>query len=214
MAPTHHKNKIKNPNMKIPSTLALGALSLAASAVIAIAQETPRPPQPNEPARRPDGGGDRRGGFNVDEFRKRMAERMKTTLKVTDEEWAALQPLIEKVQEKQRDAMAGRFGFPGGGPGGPGGGRPGGDARPGGEGRPPGGEQGPRPDRPGSAESEALRTAVESETTAPADLTAKLTAVREQRKKAQAELATAREDLKKALTLRQEAALVAMGILE
>ncbi len=199
--------------MKIPSTLALGALALAASTLLA--QEPARPPQPNEPARRPDGGGDRRGNFNMEDFRKRMAERMKTTLKVTDEEWAALQPLIEKVQEKQRDSMAGRFGgFPGGGPGGPGGGRPGGDARPGGEGRPPGGDQGPRPERAGSTESEALRTAVESETTSPADLNAKLAAVREQRKKAQSELATAREDLKKALTLRQEAALVAMGILE
>ena len=40
------------------------------------------------------------------------------------------------------------------------------------------------------------------------------TAVREQRKKARAELDAARDDLKKVVTVRQEAVLVAMGMLE
>jgi hypothetical protein len=59
-----------------------------------------------------------------------------------------------------------------------------------------------------------LRTALENENSSPEELKAKLTAVREQRKKATAELEQAREELRKVLTMRQEAALVAMGILE
>ena len=60
--------------------------------------------------------------FNPEEFRQRMNERLKTSLKVSDEEWSVLQPLIEKVQTKQRDACGGRFGGFGGGGGGGGGG--------------------------------------------------------------------------------------------
>jgi hypothetical protein len=133
-----------------------------------------------------------------------MNERLKASLKVTDDEWAAIQPLIEKVQAKQRDAMGGRFGGFGRGPGGPGG--------PGGAGG--GGGGGDQPARPGAAESDALRKALESESTSSDDLKAKLNAVREQRKKSASELASAREDLRKVLTVRQEAALVAAGILE
>ena len=42
------------------------------------------------------------GGGNQD-WRQRMADRLKTELKVTDDkEWAVIQPLIEKVTEKQQ----------------------------------------------------------------------------------------------------------------
>jgi hypothetical protein len=139
----------------------------------------------------------RRG--NPDEFRKQMEERIKTAMKATDEEWAVLQPLIEKVSEKGREAMAGRFGGGfGRGPGGPGGGAPGGTTTP----------------RPGSEAAQALREAVEKEGASNEDLQAKMNAVREQRKKAQAELEAAREELKKMVTIRQEAVLVAASILE
>jgi hypothetical protein len=109
--------------------------------------------------------------------------------------------LIEKVQAKQREAVSGRFGgF--GGRGGPGGG---GD-------RDRGGDRGGN--RGGSAESQALREAIEKDGTAPEEIKAKLAAVREQRKKAQGELEAAREELRKVLTVRQEAVLVTFGILE
>jgi len=189
--------------MKITSKFFLSALTLATTAVVALAQDTPR-----EGGRR---GGDRGpGGFNMEEFRKRMNDRIKEQLKATDEEWAVLQPLIEKVQNKQRDTMTSRFGgFFGGRGGGPGGGgdRAGGGDRGGGGG-------GDRGDRGGSPESQALRTALEGDSTSAEDLKAKLAAVREARKKAAAELEAARADLAKVLSVRQEAVLVSMGILE
>ena len=64
------------------------------------------------------------------------------------------------------------------------------------------------------AESQALRDALEKDSTSAEDLKAKLNAIRETRKKATAELATAREELKKVVTVRQEAVLFSMGILE
>ncbi len=130
---------------------------------------------------------------------KRMSDALKTALKVTDEEWTVLKPLVEKVQTAQREAGSGR-GF--GGRGGPG---RGGDNA--------GGTQ-PADTRPGAAESAALRTALESDSTSADDLKAKLAAVRAVRKKGAADLAVAREELKKVVTVRQEAVLVSMGILD
>ena len=172
--------------MKTTSTILLSAFALAASTVLATAQDN------NNQNR--DRGGDRRG--NYEDFQKRMNERLKASLKVTDEEWSVMQPLIEKVQTKQRDAMGSRFG----------GGRPRGDNNSGGA------SSGPA--RPGEAESNALRTAVENEGTSPEEIKAKLAAVRNQRQKAAGELAQAREELKKVVTVRQEATLVSMGLLE
>ena len=187
--------------MKTKPTILLSALALAASAVLSIAQDAPPPNPGGDRGNRGDRGD--RGG-TPEEFRARMAERLKTSLKVSDDEWGILQPLIEKVTTKQRDAMSGRFGGFGGrgGPGGPGG--PGGDRGPGSGGG----------DRPGAAESQALRDALEKDGTSAADIAAKLTAVREQRKKATAELTAARADLQKVVTARQEAVLFSMGILE
>jgi opacity protein-like surface antigen len=198
-----HNNKQpkqQNNTMKSKPTILLTALALAATSILATAQDAPKPATPNAPPA--DGGRQRgQGGQGGGDFMQRMNDRLKTSLKVTDEEWTVLQPLIEKVQTKQRDATAGRFGGFGGG------GRRGGDNNTGG-GTPP------ADTRPGSAESTALRTALESDATSADDLKAKLTAVREVRKKGAAELATAREDLKKVVTVRQEAVLVSMGILE
>lgn len=165
----------------------------------------------------------------MEDFRKRMEERLKAALKVSDEEWAVLQPLIEKVQTKQREAMGSRFGgF--GGPGGPpggfggfadrrrgpdgGGGAPdgGGERRRGPDGG--GGDRGPGGDRGGSPEGQALRATLENENATPDEIKAKLAAVRESRKKAAAELEAARAELQKVVTVRQEAVLVAMGMLE
>ena len=199
--------------MKIKATVFLSALTLASSSLIALGQEASP-----APAGAAEGGGGRRGG-NPEEFRARMAERLKTAMKATDEEWAVIQPLMEKVRDAQREAGPG-FGRPGGfgGPGGPGGRPPGGPEAQGenGEGgRPERRERGGGPEgRGGSPEAQALRTALEDEKTTPAELQAKLTAVREQRKKGAADLAAARENLKKVLTTRQEAVLVAMGVLE
>lgn len=151
--------------------------------------------------------GNRRGGNrggNPEEFRQRMNDRLKTSLKASDEEWAVIQPLIEKVTTKQREASGNRFGGRGG-PGGPGGrGGAGGG----------GGSQADRPQSAASAASQALRTTLENESASPEEIKAKLTAVREARKKAEGEVTQAREALRQVLSVRQEATLVSMGILE
>src|SRR5206468_164574 len=133
-----------------------------------------------------------------EQFRQRMNERLKTSLKASDEEWAVIQPLLEKVQTKQREAGAGRgFGGMGrqrggGGPGGGAGGAPGADQQGGNRGNRGGGAGGG-----GSAESDALRTALDNDSTSAEEIKAKLTALRDSRKKAAGELETAREDLRK-----------------
>lgn len=156
------------------------------------------------------GGFGGRGGFDpaqMEEFRARMAERMKTQLNATDEEWKIIQPLMEKVQEKQRATAGGRFGGMMGMMGR--GMRPGGD------------DGGQRPqrraqdtDRPGVAEMQALRDALEDENAPASEIKTKLKAVRDVRKKSEAELKVAREDLRKVLTSRQEAQCVLMGLLD
>ena len=98
--------------MKTTAKLLLPVLALSASIICASAQE--KKDEQNPDRRR---GGDR-GSFNMDEFRQRMAERLKTSLKVTDDEWAVISPLIEKVQTKMRDSASTR-GFGGGAPGEP-----------------------------------------------------------------------------------------------
>ena len=106
-----------------------------------------------------------------------------------------------------------------GGPGGPGGRRP--EAATTTAARPaacPAGGGDPRRDQRrgggGSPESQALRSALENEGTSINDIKTKLQALRDSRKQAAADLATAREDLKKVLNMRQEAVLVLAGILE
>lgn len=140
-------------------------------------------------------GGDRGGRGNPEEFRQRMNDRLKTSLKASDEEWTVIQPLIEKVTTKQRESAGNRFG----GRGGRGG---------------PGGGESDRPQSATATASQALRTTLENESASPDEIKAKLTALRESKKKSEAELTKVREELRQVLSVRQEAALVSMGILE
>ncbi len=158
------------------------------------------------------GGG--QGGFDPAQMRQRMMERMKEQLGADDQAWKVMEPRLTKVMELNRQANAGgrgmMFGFGGrGGRGGPGG---------------PGGDQGPQADRRGrgpQGEQTALdkamaqlRTTLENQSATPEEIKTQLTAVRQAREKAKQELAVAQQDLKKILTVRQEAMLVEMGMLE
>jgi len=60
----------------------------------------------------------------------------------------------------------------------------------------------------------ALQTVLENKDASPEEIKAKLNALRTTRAKREAELKTAREELRKVLTLRQEAQLVLMGMLD
>ena len=143
------------------------------------------------------GGGGRggRGGGNFDPnvMRQRMADQMKTALGCTDEEWTALAPKIEEVQTLQQATRGGGFGR--GGRGGPG-----------------GAAQTPTTDV-GKAQA-ALRTVLDNKDAKPEEIKAALQGLRDARTKAKATLEAAQKKLKEILTVRQEAALVEMGMLE
>ncbi|MEI8198332.1 MAG: hypothetical protein WCI73_20760 [Phycisphaerae bacterium] len=203
---------MKNVGMKFASLLVVvGALA----ALPLWAQEAPQVggANPGGAATTQGGGGGGRGGRNFDPaaFRQRMQDNLKQQLGTTDDEFKALQPKIEKVQNLQRDALMSRFmgGMGGrggrGGPGGPGGGFGGGP-----------GMAAPDPATlsPTAKATQELRTVLENKDAKAEDIKAKLTALREAKAKAREDLKTAQKDLTELLTQRQEAVLVEMGILE
>ena len=151
-------------------------------------------------------GGARRGGgqgqqMDPEQARARMMENLKERLAATDEEWQALQPKVEQVLAAQMNARAGAMmgmgrGAGGGGPGG-------------GLGRGPEGEPTPL-----VAAGRELRELLQDEEAGNDAIKQKLEAFRAARKQAETELDAARAELQGLVTLRQEALLVAMGLLE
>jgi hypothetical protein len=158
-----------------------------------------------------------RGGGNFDpaEMRQRMMEMYKERLEVTSaDEWKVIEPRIEKVTEARRETtrggIGGGFGAFGRGGRGGGGDNQGGDnqGRRGGGGGGRGGFGGGEP----SPELDALQKALEAK--APAEeIKAKLAKVREAQQQKQAKLEQAQEDLRKVLSVRQEANAVILGLL-
>ena len=143
--------------------------------------------------------GDQGGGRNFDpaEMQKRMAERLKEQLEITDDkEWQAIEPLVTKVNEARFATMAGRGfgGFGGrGGRGGPGGG---------------GGGFGGQP----NPAVEGLQKAIDAKAS-NAETKAALDKFVADRKAKQAELEKAQASLRKVLTPRQEAIATLNGLL-
>jgi len=138
----------------------------------------------------------------MEEFRRRMSDRMREQLGATEEEWKVLQPRIEKVQQLQRQ---GRGGF--GGRGGRGrGGRPG-EAR-----RPEGAPEREQPEV--EKKTEALRSLLDDKASGAGAIKAALDALRRAREQAQKDLAVARKELQGVCTMRQEARFVLMGLLQ
>jgi Spy/CpxP family protein refolding chaperone len=146
------------------------------------------------------GGQGRRGGggnFDPAQFQQRMMDNVRDRLAFTnDTDWAAVQPLVQKVFDARRDV-----GFPGMGMMRRGGG--GGDNAQGGRrgffGAP-------------SPEAEALQKAIDDNAPA-AQVKAMLEKYRAARKDKEAKLAQAQEDLRKVLTARQEAQAALLGLL-
>ncbi len=143
------------------------------------------------------GGGGRRGGnFDPAQFQQQMMDRFKERLEMTnDDEWVAVKGLIQKVMDTRRETMSG-MGFGGrrnGGGGNGGGGRGGFNFTP-------------------SPEAEDLQKALDAKAS-PDELKAKLAKLRDSRKAKEAASAKAQEDLRKVLTVRQEATAVSMGLL-
>jgi hypothetical protein len=149
------------------------------------------------------GGGGGGGNFDPAQFQQRMMDRVKETLEVTDDnEWKAIQPLVQKVMDARMAAGGGMRGgmFGRGMRGGPGGGGDqGGAARP---------TFGPQP----LPEAEALQKAIESKAS-NSELKAAMAKFVEARKAKQAELEKAQAELRKVLSVRQEAIATANSYL-
>jgi hypothetical protein len=145
--------------------------------------------------------------FDPAQFRERALARSREQLDVkSDEDWKKIEPLVTKVMDA-RTSMGG-FGF---------GGRGGGGPRRGGGGDGANSEQGNNNNRnrfgQSSPEEQALEKAIEAK--APADeIKTKLAAVRESRKAKEAALEKAQEELRKALSPRQEASAVLARLLK
>jgi Spy/CpxP family protein refolding chaperone len=144
------------------------------------------------------GGQGRRGGGNFDpaQFQQRMLDNVRERLAFTnDTDWAAVQPLVQKVLDARRDV-----GFPGMGMMRRGGG--GGDNAQGGR----------RGFGAPSPEAEALQKAIDDNAPS-AQVKALLEKYRAARKDKETKFAQAQEDLRKVLTSRQEAQAALLGLL-
>lgn len=141
-----------------------------------------------------DRGGDRKGGGT--DWRQQFADRLKADLGVNDEELKALLPKIDKVQALSRDSRAN----PMTGRGGPGGSTRGGDTN--------------QPQSQAQQRYADLQKVIENKDASAAEIKTALTAYRDARNKAREELQKAQKELQEILTIRQEAVLVRLGVLD
>ena len=155
-------------------------------------------------AQGPPGG----GNFDPQQFQQQMQQRItgyfREQLAVTnDDEWGVIESRLSKVVQARMEIMLGGMG----GFRGMMGGNRGGDGQAGGRrGGFPGFGQ-PDPD------ADALQKAIQTNASAT-QLKAAMSKYRESRDKKQAELTRAQDQLRQVLSLRQEAVLVSMGMLD
>jgi hypothetical protein len=136
----------------------------------------------------------RRGNFDPAQMRERFMNNIKEQLGAADDEWQVLQPKIEQVMAAQRTGRGGAFA--------------------GAMGRGRGGDRPAEQETAVQTASRELRTALENRNASAEELGRKLAALREAREKARLELAAAQKELKELVTVRQEAQLVSLGLLD
>jgi len=208
-----HCNKPKpqqeNRNMRLNQCLMMAGmaavLSLGASQLVA--QENNNPPAGCQDRQGRRGGPRGHGGnFDPAQTQQRMMERYKEQLEVKDDtEWKAIEPLVQKVMDARMASFSGmgRGMFGRGGRGGADSGTSSDRGSRGG-----GGFFGQNP----SPEAEALQKAIDGK--APnSELKAALAKYVESRKAKQADLEKAQADLRKVLSVRQEAIAALSGLL-
>jgi hypothetical protein len=136
------------------------------------------------------GGGMGRGDFTPERMQQMMLDRVKEGLKPTDEEWKVIEPLVGPVVEKRREMQMSSFrGM---------------------------GRMGRRPEAEANVDPavKGLEDALASAETPAKDVEAKLKALRDSRKAKEEELKKLRTKLREVLSIRQEARLVLMDILD
>lgn len=134
-------------------------------------------------------GGEGRGDDGSRGAARQMA-RIRAALDVSESEWKVLEPKIQLVITRSREARIGHgmYGRPGAAP--------------------------ETPETPLAKAAADLQKTLDNPHATPDEIKAKLAAVRAARQKAEAALATARGSLRSSVTLRQEAQLVLLGFLE
>jgi hypothetical protein len=189
--------------MKLKQALkASGVAILMALTALTVSAQDNQPGQPGQPGQGRQGrrgGGPGGGNFDPAQFQQRMMERVREDLGFTnDTDWNAVEPLVQKVMDARRDVGFGGMGMMGrssrGGRGGQGGGR--------------GGMFGQT-----SPEQEALQNAIEANAPA-AQIKSLLAKYKTAKKEKQAKLAAAQADLRKVLSVKQEAQATLMGLVE
>jgi hypothetical protein len=188
--------------MKLKSILVLAGVCM--SLCIGISHlEAQEEQQPNQRQ-----GG--RGGFDPAQFQQRIMERVREQFDVkSDDEWKVIEERLQKVMQARMDVGFGGFGFGGFGRGGRRDG--GGNTQPGGDNQNQGGRGGSLFQQ--SAEAEALQKAIDSKGSAD-ELKAAIAKLRAARKDKEAALDKAQEELRKVLSVRQEAIAVMLGFLK
>ena len=145
--------------------------------------------------------GGNQGGDRAAQFRQQASDRMKEAFGATDEEWKALQPLVEKVQTLSRQVRGGGMMMGRGGRG------PRGADQP--------AEGAAAPQLPDVEKKMAdLQKVLQNKESKPEEIKKALADYREARGKARVDLEKAQKELKAVLTLKQEAQAVTMGMLE
>lgn len=186
--------------MKIYRYTILSIILFIAFAVPVAAQT---PATGNNDSERDQGFRGRRGmmDINPEQMQKMMSERLQKTLNISDEEWTVIGPKVMKVvtlsfqsRGNPMRMMMGRSDVPG---------RP------------------PRDRMPGNLQSgvadksmQELQKLLEDKNTAPEKIKQQITKIRKEKDKSQKELAEAKKDLRELLTVRQEATLISMGLLD
>lgn len=211
-------------------SLLVAVLAVAVGTTGVMAQDTPPPAQDNVGGGGGGGGGEGRGGrrnFDPAQIREVMMGRLREDMGATDDEWKVIEPRLMKVVELQFRSGAGGMGGLGrmfggrGGRGGQGGQGAPGPGEPGAPG--PGGPGGPGGFLRGMAgppmpEAEALQKVLESQDSTSDQINTAMKAYRDARTAREAaqekELQKARQDLREVLSLRQEAELVLLRILD
>lgn len=155
----------------------------------------------------PPGGNFRVGNFDPAQFQQMMMERTRQSLSITnDDEWKAIQPLVQSVMDARREAGGAgggmRMMFGPGGPGGPGGQN----------GNQNGNTQRMRFGPQAGPEQEALQKALDDGAPA-AQIKEAMAKLRAARKAKQAKLEEAQEKLRSVLTTKQEGQAMLMGLL-
>ena len=135
------------------------------------------------------GGGGGARGDQASRGARQMA-RIRAALGASDAEWKTLEPKIQLVITRSREAQIGRGMY----------GRPGAEPE--------------TPETPLAKAAADLQKTLDSPKATPAEIKAKLAAVRAAREKAEAALGAARDSLRSSVNIRQEAQLVLLGILE